>query len=179
VIVLTGDRGAFAVAQDLAIPATPRWGAWGDLDGDGRLDLAVTGDGFARVFHNRGADLDPTPVMTRDGTSYTAGAWLDADGDQDLDLALAEAPGKLRVFASDGGVLGTTPLWSSLEDQDTASILAADVDGDHDVDLVVASHAASPSRLYRNQGDKTFVTAALMVPSTGFEHVSATARTRR
>src|SRR6185295_1099815 len=104
VVVLGNDRGALAIAQDVAIPATPRWGAWGDLDGDGAPDLAIGGDGFARVFRNRGRDLDPAAVLARDDASISSGAWIDADGDGDLDLALAESPGKLRVYLADGGV---------------------------------------------------------------------------
>jgi len=81
-----GD-GSFTEAKDF--PETRIHGmgvAWGDYDGDGRLDLVVTGYDCLRLFRNTtdGFERDMTFV---DRPGYWAGAsWADFDRDGDLDL---------------------------------------------------------------------------------------------
>ncbi len=71
--------------------------AWGDYDGDGDLDLAVTGQnvcgpvGFTRIYRNDGAGnlcWDTRQVFT--GATMTL-AWGDYDNDGDLDLVVTGA----------------------------------------------------------------------------------------
>ena len=72
--------------------------AWGDFDGDGDLDLAISGstggfDYITRVYRNTNgtfADVGAGLPGTVDG----ALAWGDYDGDGDLDLALSGNPDK-------------------------------------------------------------------------------------
>lgn len=65
--------------------------AWGDVDGDGFLDLAVAGYDALRLFHNEGG----TGRFTRDRRLpeppgfWTSVAWGDFDGDRRLDLYVA------------------------------------------------------------------------------------------
>ena len=64
--------------------------AWGDLDGDGDLDIAVGTSAGLQVFENDGG----LPGVLPDGTWSAAGsvtglAWGDWDGDGDLDLAVS------------------------------------------------------------------------------------------
>jgi hypothetical protein len=55
-------------------------------------------------------------------------------------------------------VLGTTPLWQSpaSEPSDVFALAAGDVDGDGDLDLAVAAGDGYPSRIWLNDGDRTF-----------------------
>lgn len=60
--------------------------AWGDADGDGRLDLALTGYGALRLYLQVDGRFEASTAIP-DLPGYWAGAsWGDFDGDGDLDL---------------------------------------------------------------------------------------------
>src|SRR5690606_14343481 len=63
--------------------------AWGDMDGDGDMDLAVagqdsTGKRTTCIFRNGGASFVDTKAALP-GANHCALAWGDYDGDGDLD----------------------------------------------------------------------------------------------
>jgi hypothetical protein len=62
--------------------------SWGDFDGDGFIDLVVTGYKVLQLFHNEGGTGNFSTVeLPIDQNSYWAGAtWGDFDNDRDLDL---------------------------------------------------------------------------------------------
>ncbi|MCP3959427.1 MAG: tetratricopeptide repeat protein [bacterium] len=85
----TGDDGAISFRRVEEFPETRISGmaaAWGDADGDGWLDLVVTGYGSLLFFRNREGRLEREDVLP-DLEGYWAGAtWGDFDNDRDLDL---------------------------------------------------------------------------------------------
>ena len=64
--------------------------AWGDYDGDGRLDLVVTRFGRSVLFHNEGAgrfrDASVSSGLAAEKGFWTGASWADYDRDGDLDL---------------------------------------------------------------------------------------------
>ena len=88
-----GGHGTFTDVTDQAGLAVRGWGqgaAWGDYDGDGRLDLFVTRYGTNLLFHNDGegrfTDVSRQAGVDRYEGFWTGVSWADYDKDGDLDL---------------------------------------------------------------------------------------------
>ena len=87
------DGGRFVdvtQAAGLAVRGTGMGAAWGDYDGDGRLDLVVTRYGTNLLFHNEGGGRfrdvsDASGVGGHEGF-WTGVSWADFDRDGDLDV---------------------------------------------------------------------------------------------
>jgi len=60
--------------------------AWGDYDGDGRLDLALSGFDTLRLYRNHGASLVRDPAFAAPPGFWAGVTWGDFDNDRDLDL---------------------------------------------------------------------------------------------
>jgi hypothetical protein len=123
--------------------------AFGDLDGDGDLDV-VTGlqDGTFFYFENTGSATDPAFVTTTtlsglfDIGSHSAPALGDLDGDGDLDLLAGSDCCAIRYFENTGS--SSSPAFAAFT---TLSGLSkpiyyvkptlGDLDGDGDLDVLV------------------------------------------
>ncbi|MEZ4866493.1 MAG: VCBS repeat-containing protein [Caldilineaceae bacterium] len=144
--------------------------AWGDVDNDGDLDLAVSNEGQAnRLYRNDGSRTDHTPILTTIWTAQEVDhssevSWGDLNKDGWLDLAVAN--GSLntggepeRVYVSQQGALPTTATWSSNSTDTTFSVAWGDADGDGDLDLATGNGRidpltgipiGEPNHIYRN-----------------------------
>lgn len=162
--------------------------AWGDVDQDGRLDLAVGtfADRPAADYRVRGAEGpspdrllyggDPFTPVDLDDLGRTSGAVMaDLDGDVDLDLVLIRNAGLAgrsdlvsRVFRNVDGSLESAaelPLPAGFQGR---SVVAFPLDGDDDLDLAVVEdvYGAHGLRVLRNEGGLLFddVTGAVGIP---------------
>jgi subtilisin-like proprotein convertase family protein len=124
--------------------------AWGDIDGDGDLDLVAANWGPNRLYRNDDGILTPSGVWSSTEVDWSSRVALgDVDRDGDLDLAVGNLNQPDRLYRNEGGTFSATAVWSSAETGDTRDLAWGDVDGDGDLDLAVGSYDRR-NRLYRN-----------------------------
>ncbi len=137
--------------------------AWGDYDGDGDLDLVVTGsrgidppyEPEAMLYRNDGGELAATDVQLVGFHSGEA-AWGDFDNDGDLDLLLGgEREGstsETRLYRNESGAFVDTE--ADLPGIAYGDAAWGDADGDQDLDLVLTgvSKQGIYADVYQNDG---------------------------
>ncbi|KPK63752.1 hypothetical protein AMJ83_06065 [candidate division WOR_3 bacterium SM23_42] len=138
--------------------------AFGDIDGDGDLDLAVAcGEEYtdslqhAKVYLNQNGLIDTIAAWQTNIESYFFDVvWVDIDMDGDLDLALAGMHRRNMVYRNSNGTLENSPYWQSANSWGTLKMAFGDIDNDGDQDMVCANNAQtggiSNCELYLNTG---------------------------
>jgi hypothetical protein len=150
--------------------------AWGDVDGDGRQDLLVTGspDGsaaLARLYRNDGGCAFSDSGAVVPGVSNGSLAWGDYDSDGDPDLLISGSAGGtpvVRLHRNDGGG-HFTEIFLPLPAIDSAAVAWGDYDNDGQIDIAIAGRLNSEGvvRVYRNTGSGVFVDSGARLPGTG------------
>jgi hypothetical protein len=177
-ILYRNTNGSFADSGIVVPPLQFAAAAWGDFDGDGDLDLAMTGLTTAGV---------PTTRILRNdsGTNFTvvAGAftgvyagtvtWADFDGDGDLDLLVtgtattgAVAVPATRLYRNDGGGVFTS-VPHPFPNVYLGPVAWGDFDNDGDLDVVITGiddTGALVAVLWRNNGAGVFTDAGANLP---------------
>ena len=125
--------------------------AFGDVNGDGRPDLAV-GTGFPYtgthrwhnyVYMNVGGSLEATASwVSADTWDYMDVFFCDVDRDGWLDLVAPGTDTDTWVYLNDQGVLATTAGWRTVDNPGQYALMGTygDVDEDGWVDLFVADN---------------------------------------
>ena len=140
------------------VGATASGVAAGDLDADGRADLAVAnaGSGSVSILRNRGDGLLLAQTPYAVGANPVSVLFNDFDGDGAADLAVANSA-NVQVLRNEGD--------GTLEDNyrpyavgpSPSDIAMGDFDGDEDADLVaITSNATNNASVLMNQGNGTF-----------------------
>jgi VCBS repeat-containing protein len=146
--------------------------AFGDLDGDGDLDmlLGVSG-GTIGYFTNTGSATSPAfalqsgtanPLNGIDVDINATPALADIDGDGDLDVVVGDAAGTISYFKNTGsatapvfaGQTGANNPFDAIDIPNSSAPSFADLDGDGDLDLTIGGYGGALTQM-QNTGTAT------------------------
>jgi len=160
-----GTAVSFAGKQDIAVGDGPAGVESGDLNGDGKADLAVTNAGSSNVT----VLINTTPANGQTPTFNTA-TFLTGSGPRGLAIVDLNRDGKLDLVTANpaqgaqGNTIsallnatsqgGGTPVFGTKQDftagGDPIDVSAGDLDGDGVDDLVVANISGNSVSVFRN-----------------------------
>ncbi len=178
---LSWSAGLGHASEDVL--AAPQAIDWGDLDGDGDLDMATAQVSSVRppwaVYVGLGDGTFPTALAAASGTDAAVDvAWGDWDDDGDLDLALAGQGGTPPRVYENHVIDDLTPdlsfslAWEYPTSLEGFAVAWADWDGDGDLDLAVtlweydgASGLGANDLLFVNTGAGLAATPAWTSPT--------------
>jgi hypothetical protein len=156
--VLRGTEGGFAPDREHPLAAVPGVNAalWGDYDNDGLTDVYLCRTGanmlMRRTAEGEWENVTAASATGGGGLDTVDGALVDADHDGDLDILCANADGPDELFSNNlDGTFRAIAAERGIDggDRGTQRIIAADLDADRDLDLVVV-HDEPPHAVYRN-----------------------------
>ena len=140
---------------------------FGDLDNDGDLDMVVIDNGQSFILTNDGAGVFSAAALssTMYGSYHCALADIESDGDVDIIMVCSPMStssgawsGQNLIYINDGSAgFGTTVNFGSGNEY-SIDVDAGDLDGDGDIDFVVANGAVSDiaNDIYLNDGSGNF-----------------------
>ena len=132
-VFVNDGRGVFTDTQQTLGSNLSFAAAYGDLDGDGDIDVVDGTDPSARIYLNDGSgNLAQSQIVGQDLPITRSVALADLDGDTDLDLVLGIANSQFtsnnQVFLNDG--TGQFTFKEHVGSNNCRSLAVADLNGD-------------------------------------------------
>jgi hypothetical protein len=174
-----GD-GSFAAPLHLEAGKNPATAQVADLNGDGRLDLVVSnwGSDDLTIFLNQGGNgraLVKTEDFTFGGGAGYGLALADFNRDGKCDLAVTSiVSGTVHVALGDGaGHFAAAPVSTYPAGAGVRSVVAADLDGDGNLDLATANTADDSVSVFYGRPTGEFANASRIAVGKGPRNVVA------
>ena len=152
------DASSYASKVDFSPGSTPHLASIGDLDGDGKADIAVADGSDISVFRNTSENIGSITFESR--IDYAAGngeekvALGDLDGDGKLDMVAANRySDNVSVFLNTSPAAGTIsfdPKIDFVTGGYPQSVTIGDIDNDGKPDLVVSNYWDGTVSILRN-----------------------------
>ena len=183
------DANSFTAAQDFAAGTLPNGVAVGDVDGDGKIDIAVSNQtsNDVSVFRNtttagtNDASSFAAQVSFAAGTTPLRPTFADLDGDGKLEMVVSSSAtdqvGVFRNTSTSGTINAST--FATRVDYTTGDgpqkIAAGDLDGDGRSELVVENQAGSTVSVFKNNSVSGTINASSFAAKVDFTTGSAPA----
>ncbi|NJX16346.1 FG-GAP-like repeat-containing protein [Tamlana crocina] len=147
-----------------------------DVDGDGDLDLFVTGNNLgvyiAKLYLNDGNGIfSESASNVFKGASVSTAHFFDADNDNDMDIIYMGVNNTYsrvaKLYLNDGNGGFTEDTQNAFTGMSRGDITTGDIDGDNDVDLLLSGEigATGLTNLYLNNGSGIFTLAITPFPN--------------
>lgn len=166
VSTFTGDgvinATTFALKVDFATAARPSEVIFGDLDGDGKTDLATINDSSPTVSVLRNTSTTGTISFAAKVDLAAGGSSqgmevgdIDADGKLDL-VTVSDGASQVSVFrnVSTSGTISFSPRVNFATGTTPVSVAIGDLDRDGRIDLAVVNASSNSVSIYRNIGSQ-------------------------
>ncbi len=158
--VVDFNLGSFSDKTDFSTASDPFGVSIGDLDGDGKPDIAVANAGSASISIYRNMTTEAGVITYAEKVDFSTGtdpysvAIGDLDGDGKPDLAVTNSGGAtvsvLRNISSETGVIGFAEKIDFSTSAVPFSIAIGDLDNDGKSDLAIANLGSNSISVLRN-----------------------------
>jgi hypothetical protein len=176
-ILLGNGNGTFGAATSFSTGASTFDVKSGDFNGDGKLDLVVSNGGVGGVgngysfLQGNGNGTFKSPVHTNYAANPTPDviAVGDFNHDTKLDMAIAnDTAGSVAVLLGNGNGTFAAPVnyAAGASTAHDPTVVAGDLNGDGNLDLVVTDHDASHADVLLGNADGTFAPSVSYITGT-------------